>query len=543
MFLKPIPRRMFSWGVFVTALVLLAFGLRIFDLDARVFHHDESQDAYFSWLLFTRGEYHYQPILHGPLRFYCTALSFTIAGVSDFTARLPAAVFGTAMVGLPLLLRRELGKSAALATAAILAVDASYLYYSRFAREDIYASCISLALIVCVFRFLSQPRRYHPAVIGALLAACFATKETTYISVFVGGSFFLLALAIETQQCRSRGSAWRNARLASTITSVGWRSWGYGALAFVGVFSLLFTVFFTNPQGLSDGAFGGLSYWLSQHSIGRGGEPWFFYGVVLLGEEWPVLLLATLGVIVTVKRPSYLGCFLVWTAAMSFAVYSWAGEKFAWLVLHPLLPLVLLAGMGVAAIWSARTTWFGRCGFVVVVIAACYSLFASWQVNVVNATNPAELLVSTQTAPDVKRISKQVVALHKSQRYKSVHSKAVKVVVDSADGAAFPWAWYLRDTSLAFIDLTRAKSLPVADVSIITAPSRERFAQRLAPYREERFIFRRWWQRDYRQLTPHTAATWLVKRKPFNQRGSVSEYIYIKERAHQNQQMTASRLD
>jgi len=35
---------------------------------------------------------------------------------------------------------------------------------------------------------------------------------------------------------------------------------------------------------------------------------------------------------------------------LSLAVYSWAGEKFAWLVLHPLLPLVLLAGDGVQAL-------------------------------------------------------------------------------------------------------------------------------------------------------------------------------------------------
>jgi len=55
------------------ALVVVALVLRLYDLGARPFHHDESQDAYFSWIFAERGDYEYQPILHGPLRFYLTA--------------------------------------------------------------------------------------------------------------------------------------------------------------------------------------------------------------------------------------------------------------------------------------------------------------------------------------------------------------------------------------------------------------------------------------------------------------------------------------
>ena len=57
-----------------------------------------------------------------------------------------------------------------------------------------------------------------------------------------------------------------------------------------------------------------------------------------------------------------LRAFLVWGFALSLAIYSWAGEKFAWLVLHPLLPLILLAGLGVQALWEARGTRLGRVG-------------------------------------------------------------------------------------------------------------------------------------------------------------------------------------
>ena len=33
-------------------------------------------------------------------------------------------------------------------------------------------------------------------------------------------------------------------------------------------------------------------------------------------------------------------------ALVQVVLYSWAGEKFAWLALHPLLPMFLLAGIG-----------------------------------------------------------------------------------------------------------------------------------------------------------------------------------------------------
>ena len=54
-------------------LVAVALALRLYDLGDRPFHHDESQDAYFSWLFSKNGDYEYNPLLHGPLRFYLTA--------------------------------------------------------------------------------------------------------------------------------------------------------------------------------------------------------------------------------------------------------------------------------------------------------------------------------------------------------------------------------------------------------------------------------------------------------------------------------------
>ena len=70
--------------------------------------------------------------------------------------------------------------------------------------------------------------------------------------------------------------------------------------------------------------------------------------------EWPVLVLAAIGAVTLWRSNPLFAAFLLWDFFLSLAVYSWAGEKFAWLVLHPLLPLVLLAGAGLQGIWEAR---------------------------------------------------------------------------------------------------------------------------------------------------------------------------------------------
>ena len=101
-------------------LVAVALALRLYDLGDRPFHHDESQDAYFSWVLRTKGDYAYNPLLHGPLRFYVTASTYALFGDTDFTARLAPALMGTAMVAMPYFLREQLGRVAAF-TAAVKA--------------------------------------------------------------------------------------------------------------------------------------------------------------------------------------------------------------------------------------------------------------------------------------------------------------------------------------------------------------------------------------------------------------------------------------
>ena len=104
------------------------------------------------------------------------------------------ALFGTALVGLPYFLRKELGRYGALATAVLLTVSPSMLYFGRFIRNDIFMAVWALSLLIVMWHYMERPRTALLIVWTVLWALALATKESSYLTV---GSFglFLLVLA------------------------------------------------------------------------------------------------------------------------------------------------------------------------------------------------------------------------------------------------------------------------------------------------------------------------------------------------------------
>ena len=341
--------------------------------------------------------------------------------------------------------------------------------------------------------------------------------------MFVFGLFFLVVLAAQ-----ERRHGLRQMPLLRTAASVGWEPWAWGVAAFAGVFTVLFTVFLTNPAGLWDGMHDGIAYWLEQHGPGRGEKEWYFYIVVLVAEEWPALLLGAVGAVVALRRPTLLRLFLVWDFLLSLAVYCWANERFPWLVLHPLLPLLLLAGLGVQAIWDARGRLAGRAGLVAVAACAAYAGYASWSVNAENGADPREFLVSTQSAEQVLGVRDEVraIAARAGREGRDAH-----VLVDSAQGATFPWAWYFRDLDAGYLDLTKASLPSETDVAIMTEGSRTARRGELAGYDGRRFPFRVWWVREYGEMSPGGWWRWYTRREPWNPTGGLPEWLYVRQGA------------
>lgn len=164
--------------------------------------------------------------------------------------------------------------------------------------------------------------------------------------------------------------------LAAVSISIGllwnWRRWLAAAGIFFGPFVVLYTAFFTNPSGLATGLVGSLGYWLEQHGVERGSQPWYYYLAVQIPiyEFLPAvgsLLAGGLGLKALLKEPTKEAAepdlleedkrityrfpvllFIGYWAFSSLIAYSWAGEKMPWLAVHITLPMILLAGWAIA---------------------------------------------------------------------------------------------------------------------------------------------------------------------------------------------------
>lgn len=195
------------WGVIILGAVL-----RFWGLGDKPLHHDESLHAYYSLGLLRNLEswsscinppypgytcYTYDPLLHGPFQFHLVAFVYWIShllgaadnGVNTTTVRIGAATLGTLIVGLPYFLRDYLGKIGAWLACFLLAVSPSMVYFSRFSREDIYMACFTLLLVVAVARYIRDRKMRWLVIAAAAFSLSYATKEATFLTIAVFGSF------------------------------------------------------------------------------------------------------------------------------------------------------------------------------------------------------------------------------------------------------------------------------------------------------------------------------------------------------------------
>ena len=108
--------------------------------------------------------------------------------------------------------------------------------------------------------------------------------------------------------------------------------------------------------GLYSGSIGALAYWIEQHDVQRGGQPVYYYVLLISLYEFLPLIFAVAAVTTRWFRKSLFGWFLAYWFVGNFVIYSWAGEKMPWLLPHVAMPLLLLAARWLGD-WSEHVTW------------------------------------------------------------------------------------------------------------------------------------------------------------------------------------------
>ncbi len=594
------------WGIILVGAVL-----RFWGLGDKPLHHDESLHAYFSlqllhnnmenWLACINAPvnvcYRYDPLTHGPFQFHIIALIYKISqilgvydhGVNMVTVRIAAATLGSVIVGLPYFLRDYIGKIGAWLACFLLAISPSMVYYSRFAREDIYMACFTLLLVVAIARYMRTRSALWLITAALAFTLSYATKEATFLTIAIFGSFFgalvvwelgtrwplqwkdseattrmrrflphtgapvallayflvlgviakwffgvlkALSIIITASPANTHSADLYVQRLKSTtetvvlpalgialagvalfilireqygkqpapgrhgivsridperqpvldaIFTMPWTQWFFAIVIGWFVFLLLFTALFTYiPNGIGDGIWQGLYYWIQQQQVARGGQPWYYYFLLIPLYEQIGVVFAVVGIVRCLLHPSRVGLFLVYWFIGNVFIYSWAGEKMPWLMIHLTMPMMILAALGlepsVALLFNVLKSRLAQskgevsrdqaevaillppvpqlrahqgkltiAGAITTLVVAGLLLLPTlqnmFQVTYVHyADAPHEMMIYVQTSTDINIVMNKVEELD-NKYYGGSH----QIPIGITDDATWPYAWYMRD--------------------------------------------------------------------------------------------------
>ena len=364
-------RRYLSFEVLFGLLVLATAFTRFYNLNLKLFHHDEAIHAWFSWELLTKGTYTYDPMYHGPLLYYITAGMFRIFGDSDLVGRLVPALLGVLIVVLVYFVYRlgYLDQRQSLLAGLLIMLSPDLVYFSRFLRHDIFMLFFTFLFVVATLYYIERKQLRFAALMGLAAGLALSLKEEMPLILILFGVYFAYLVVRK--------------KVTLPPAKILLRDLGVAVLVGAGVMIVLYSFFGLHIDTLWTGPVKAIEHWLSMHNQQRLGGPPYFY-VLLFGlYEVPIVILAgasvvsyavlrlrgrskarrdavateideLTGVPPAVPKPRaidrraefFIFC-LVWMAG-TMLMYAYIGEKVPWLIIQQLLPMCL------AATWCLR---------------------------------------------------------------------------------------------------------------------------------------------------------------------------------------------
>jgi uncharacterized protein (TIGR03663 family) len=301
-------KRQYGLYLVFILIIIFAYFLRLYRLDERVFHHDEAAVGYFTYKLFNDSIYSYDPSFHGPFMYQFTSEMYRLLNDSVYSSRLLPALFGASMIFLLIPLRRHIGNTGTVMAAFFLALSPSFLYYSRFYREDIFISFFTLLALVCAVKYgeayyrdnrsvsgsnhYSIERLFYLALFGIAISSMAALKENAYIIMALIVLFLFLFFIRERSY---RGLLDRLKRPDKGIIALIMEGI-FLVLVVLVVFSLFYTGRLLDISGMKSAVYKALSHWYEMHRIQRMGGPYYYYMPLIALYELPVLVFGLLGI-------------------------------------------------------------------------------------------------------------------------------------------------------------------------------------------------------------------------------------------------------
>ncbi|MBA4385645.1 MAG: hypothetical protein C0410_12980 [Anaerolinea sp.] len=304
--------------------------------------------------------------------------------------------------------------------------------------------------------------------------------------------------------------------ILSAIIGFTWGKTRWLKLAglFLAICIPLFSSFFTNPAGLASGFIGSLGYWLSQQAVARGGQPWYYFLIVVPIYEYLPLIGGMGAAFYYFTKRKYLSelssvmiPLTLWWAIGMFAALTLSGEKMPWHSTHIIVPFILLSAWWIGQLlegnwrgypnYKKQHEWFLRAGLISVGILFLFTVRTSFMVNYANYDYSTEFIDYAHGAPGVKWVMKDIESIGNHTGV----GKGLKIAFD--DEVSWPMSWYLKDyPNRTFFGAQPTRDALDAPV-VLAGPKNWKKVELLLGSNYHRFeVIRLWWPiEDYRNLT------------------------------------------
>lgn len=433
-------RDMWWWSS--AAILVTAALIRLVYLTQKPLHHDEGVNGLFLANLFRTGYYHYDPAnYHGPSLYYLGLIPTAINnlfhwghGLSTFGIRFVTAFFGVGTVWLMLCLRRWMGNVGSLAAAAFATVSPGFVFFSRYFIHEILFVFFTLGIIVAWLWYRETGQTKYLMLASASAAMLYTTKETWLITAAV----WLIAIPCTMIYLRMRGQR----EIASPpIKKTGQRGgkaklYLTAATLFLVIGVLLYSSFFTNAKGILD-SIRTFTYWTKTGENGIYNREWWTYFSWMWSEEAPVLVLGGIGTLLAFfQARSYFSVFCAFWSVGIFAAYSLVPYKTPWLALSLILPLVIMAGYLVNALFQPGLRIFTA---LIAGVGIAFSLYQAVDLSFVHYDDDNYPYVYAHTNRDFLNLINEIDAI----AAKNPAKQEIGITVMSPEH--WPLPWYLRE--------------------------------------------------------------------------------------------------
>src|SRR5208337_3035397 len=445
-------------------IFLLAIIIRFWQLDLKLFHHDEAIHSWFSYQLLTKGTWVYDPSYHGPFLYFVTAGMFAAFGASDLVARLLPALFGVLLIPLVYCIYRigYINRNQTLIVSLFLAISPDMVYFSRFLRHDIFMLFFTFLLVVALLYYFERGQTRFAVIASIAAAGALCCKEEMPVILIIFAIFFIYEI-------------WKGGFILPTQWK---KDLIIGGLLVIALTSTLYTGFGGHPetiigqnfqvgiQGIhfeanTTGWYQAIDHWTSMSNEQRLGGPWFYYIPFYLLYELPIFILTMIGTLQILfsginpspfirrvknwwstrrfelstgdlavasieqfnsqhlgeKKSEVFFRFCVFWMLLTMAFYAYVGEKVPWLLIHQLLPMCFVA--------VYKLNWQKT---VIALVGCVFLISMTWHVAFV-PMDINEPIVQVQNSEDLR----EVMQLMNNSNY---------VVVASQD--YWPLPWYFR---------------------------------------------------------------------------------------------------